>query len=107
MDLNQQQQSGQGGAQNLQYGEGLYYVAFFGTPSTSSKWTVQFGGHHLAIHMTFSGATVSNTPYFVGVEPRTAFTVNGKTYQPMKDEAAAMYGAVQSLTAAQQAQAKL
>ena len=35
----------------------LFYVAFFGTPSTSRKWTVQFGGHHLAIHMTFSGST--------------------------------------------------
>ena len=56
-------------AQGLDYGEGLYYVAFFGTPSRSKKWTVQFGGHHLAIHMTFSGSSVSNTPYFIGVEP--------------------------------------
>jgi hypothetical protein len=29
------------------YGEGLYYVAFYGTPSRSKKWTLQFGGHHL------------------------------------------------------------
>jgi hypothetical protein len=42
--------------------------------------------------MTFSGATVSNTPYFIGVEPRTKFTVNGKTYQPMADESAALFG---------------
>lgn len=97
-----------GGAQGqLSYGEGLYYVAFYGTPSTSRKWTVQFGGHHLAIHMTFSGSTVSNTPYFVGVEPRTAFKVDGKTYQPMKDEAAALFGAAQSLTATQKTKAKL
>jgi hypothetical protein len=105
--LNQQQASGQGGAQNLQYGEGLYYVAFFGTPSTSRKWTVQFGGHHLAIHMTFSGTTVSNTPYFVGVEPSATFTVDGKSYSPMADEAAALFGAAQSLTSSQRTKAKL
>ena len=89
------------------YGEDLYYVAFFGTPSRSRKWTVQFGGHHLAIHMTFSGATVSNTPYFIGVEPPKAFDVGGRTYAPMADETAALFGAVQSLNSAQLAQARL
>jgi hypothetical protein len=89
------------------YGEGRYYVAFFGTPSTAKKWTVQFGGHHLAIHMTFSGSTVSNTPYFIGVEPQTAFTVDGKTYQPMKDEGEALFGAVQALSTSDLATAKL
>jgi hypothetical protein len=96
-----------GGGMTLAYGEGLYYVAFYGTPSTSHQWTVQFGGHHLAIHMTFSGAAVSNTPYFVGVEPKAGFTVDGKTYQPMRAKAAAMFGAAQSLTTAQEAKAKL
>jgi prophage maintenance system killer protein len=107
--LSQQPSSGQGpvGNNSTTYGEGLYYVAFYGTPSRSKKWTVQFGGHHLAIHMTFSGAAVSNTPYFVGVEPRTGFTVNGRTYQPLKAKAGALFGAVQSLSAAQQATAKL
>jgi hypothetical protein len=81
-------------------------VAFFGSPSRSKKWTLQFGGHHLAIHMTFSGSTVSNTPYFVGPEPRTAFKVNGKTYQPMADEATPLFGAVRALDSSQQAKAK-
>ena len=68
---------------------------------------MQFSGHHLAVHMTFSGAAVSNTPYFIGVEPRTAFSVDGKTYQPMKTKAAALFGAVQALDSSQQATAKL
>jgi Protein of unknown function (DUF3500) len=89
------------------YGEGLYYVSFFGTPSRSKKWTVQFGGHHYALHMTFSGASVSNTPYFVGVNPPTAFKMNGKTYQPLADEVAALFGAVRSLNASQRATARL
>jgi hypothetical protein len=96
-----------GGSMQLSYGEGLYWVAFYGTPSTSSKWTVQFGGHHLAIHMTFSGNTVSNTPYFVGVEPRGEFTYDGKAYNPMRTKAGALFGLAQSLTTAQKAKAKL
>jgi hypothetical protein len=89
------------------YGQGQYHVAFFGTPSTSRKWTVQFGGHHFTIHMTFSGSRVSNTPYFAGLEPRGQFKFAGKTYAPMKDEVAALFGAVRSLSASQKAKAEL
>ena len=102
-----QEQKGTGTAPIVDYGAGLYYVAFFGTPSPSRKWTVQFGGHHYALHMTFSGATVSNTPYFIGVDPPTAFKVKGKTYQPMANEVAALFGAVRSLNASQRAAARL
>lgn len=63
------------------FGEGKFYVAFYGTPSRGRKWTVQFGGHHLAIHMTFSGETVANTPYFLGIEP-LSFTQDGRRYEP-------------------------
>jgi hypothetical protein len=96
-----------GSSAGVPYAQGLFYVAFFGTPSTSRKWTMQFGGHHLAIHMTFSGPRVSNTPYFAGVEPTGTFDVGGRTYAPMKDEIAALFGAVRSLRASQRAKAKL
>jgi Protein of unknown function (DUF3500) len=89
------------------YGQGLFYVAFFGRPSTSRKWTVQFGGHHLAIHMTFSGSTVSNTPYYAGIDPMRTFKVAGRAYAPMKDEVAALFGAVRSLSPSQRTKAKL
>jgi Protein of unknown function (DUF3500) len=105
--LRQEQRNGSGTAPIVDYGTGLYYVAFFGTPSASKKWTVQFGGHHYALHMTFSGATVSNTPHFIGVDPPTAFEVEGQTYQPMADEVAALFGAVRSLNASQRARARL
>ncbi|WP_410602771.1 DUF3500 domain-containing protein, partial [Bacillus sp. SIMBA_008] len=29
---------------------GQYYIAFFGDPSDTSAWEVQFGGHHLGIN---------------------------------------------------------
>ena len=61
---------------------------------------VQFTGHHYTVNMTFSGVNVSNTPYFIGVNPPTAFTLHGHTYRPMVDQVAAMFGAVRSLTVA-------
>jgi hypothetical protein len=94
-------------ASKFDYGEGRYYVAFFGTPSRSRKWMVQFTGHHYTLNMTFSGASVSNTPYFIGVNPPSAFKLNGRTYDPMADQVAAMFGAVRSLNASQRARARL
>jgi hypothetical protein len=101
------QESGNAGRLLFAYGQGLYYVAFFGTPSRSKKWTVQLDGHHYTLNMTFGGENVSNTPYFIGVNPPTAFNMNGKTYQPMASEVAALFGAVRSLSPSQRAAARL
>lgn len=90
----------------LQYGDGMYYIAVFGTPSTSKRWTLQFGGHHLAINLTYAGATISGTPYFVGAEP-LSFVVAKKTYTPMADESNGMVALFSSLSADQLAAAKL
>jgi hypothetical protein len=105
--LKQEYQGGTGLASTFAFGEGRYYVAFFGAPSRSTKWTVQLTGHHYTLNMTFSGAVVSNTPYFIGVNPPTAFKLRGKTYEPMADEVAALFGAVRSLNASQRARARL
>jgi Protein of unknown function (DUF3500) len=105
--LRRKANSSPGGPPGDPYAQGLFYVAFYGTPSTSKKWTVQFGGHHLAIHMTFSGSAVSNTPYFAGVEPTSPFKLSGKRYAPMEDEVQALFGAVRSLDASQRKQARL
>ena len=68
---------------------------------------VQFTGHHYTLNTTFSGASVSNTPYFIGVNPATPFKLGGHTYHPMADQVAAMFGAVRSLSASQRARAQL
>ena len=88
------------------FGSGKFNVAFFGTPSTRGRWMLQFGGHHLAINVTFAGATVSNTPYFMGVEPLT-LTFRGQRYAPLSDAARALFGAVRALDRRQLAAAKL
>lgn len=91
---------------NSGFGDELYYIAVYGTPSTSSPFMVQFGGHHLARNYTYKGTTASITPAFTGTEPKT-FTVNGTTVEPMKEKAATLFAAFDSLTAAQDAKAKL
>ena len=45
--------SGRGG---IQFGQDEYYIALLGTPSTTTPWMIQFGGHHLAINVTVVGA---------------------------------------------------
>ena len=82
-----------------QWGFGNYYIAFIGTPSSSSAWQLQFSGHHDSVNITFNGKYISATPYFIGVEPPTAFTYSGTAYTPqLEKQRAAMYALNQTLT---------
>lgn len=83
-----------------------YYMAVYGTPSTTEPFMVQFGGHHLARALTYNGDKVSQTPQFVGTEP-TSFTVDGGTLEPLKAEADSMFGLIAGLTTAQKTSAEL
>lgn len=70
------------------------------------------GGHTLAatfteLTMTFRGASVSDTPYFIGSKPPKALKLDGKTYHPIADQVAALFAAVDSLHARQRATAQL
>jgi hypothetical protein len=72
-------QNGGGG----QYGSGLYFIAFLGTPSSTTPWMLQLGGHDYALNFYFQGPISTPTPYFTGVEP-PSFTLNGIPYAPMQ-----------------------
>ncbi|MDO7845732.1 DUF3500 domain-containing protein [Hymenobacter sp. M29] len=96
------------------YGSGVYFIAFLGTPSATGPWMLQFGGHHLATNITFGkGKVTGATPKFEGVEPLRFTTANAKvlpkgtTYAPMSAEAAAMLAMLKGLTPEQSKQAKL
>ncbi len=39
----------------VQFGQDEYYIALLGTPSATTPWMIQFGGHHLAINVTVVG----------------------------------------------------
>lgn len=83
-----------------------YYIAVYGTPSTTSPFMVQFGGHHLARTLTYNGDKVSQTPQFVGSEP-TSFQAGGVTVEPVKPESTAMFGMIAGLNDTQKNAAKL
>ena len=90
------------------YGRDQYYVAILGSPQDSGTWELQFGGHHLAVANTYTdGKLAGATPSFRGVEPFTAFELDGKTNQPLKVKHAAFTAMLAGLSGDQLADAKL
>ncbi|MGX9887083.1 DUF3500 domain-containing protein [Streptomyces sp. NPDC002276] len=99
---------GTGGGGTGGYGSGVYFLAFLGTPSATGTWQLHFGGHHLALNLTYKkGKVAGASPFFVGVEPTTWTDDDGTTYSPlatMRDGLLALTG---SLSTEQLATAKL
>jgi hypothetical protein len=52
-----------------EYGEWLYWVSLFGTPSPSEPWGWQIDGHHLNLNCFVLGDQLVLTPGFMGSEP--------------------------------------
>lgn len=96
-----------GGPGNFSYGEGFYYLAFLNTPSTTTPWMLQYGGHHYGANISFNGGhVVSTTPLFEALEP-LSFTTNNVTYTPLSQERDALAAMLASLSTSQLAAAKL
>ena len=90
------------------YSEGNYYLAFLGTPSTTGAWQLHFGGHHLAVNITYKDGKVEGaSPFFVGVEPTSWTDSGGATHAAMEDMKTTLNAMTSSLSAAEQAKAKL
>ena len=90
------------------YGSGNYVICFLGTPSTTGKWMLQFGGHHYAGNITFdAGSVVSITPSHQGVEPTKWTNANGTVITPLADEEAAMANMLASFTSTELTSAKI
>jgi hypothetical protein len=94
---------------SVRFGRAEYYVAILGTPSVTGRWMVQFGGHHLAINVTYvnTGARQSVlTPTHTGAQPAT-YTLDGRTVRPLGRENDKAFALVNALDAAQKKQAIL
>jgi hypothetical protein len=91
------------------YGAGNYVIAFLGTPSTTGKWMLQFGGHHYAQNITYDNSAVTSiSPLHEAVEPNGSFTVNGTTYtSPLSSELAAMQDMLSSFSTTELTSAKI
>jgi len=98
------QQSGGRGGQA--FGEDQYWLAFIGTPSTTTPWILQFGGHHLAINLTIAGNQASMTPSLPAAQPAT-YTIEGRTIRPLGEENDKAFALINALDAKQKSQAIL
>jgi hypothetical protein len=95
---------GQGGGPA--FGEDEFYLAFLGTPSTSTPWMLQFGGHHLAINLTMAGAQSSMTPSLPAAQPAT-YTLEGREIRPLGKELDRGYALINALDESLRSQAIL
>lgn len=91
------------GGGNPNFGSAFYFVSFLGKPSTTAPWMLQFGGHHLAINVTFFGADASFSPMLTGGQP-THLSIEGNAVVITERELAAAQAFMDSLSAQQRAQ---
>jgi len=84
---------------------GQYYIAFFGDPSDTAAWEVQFGGHHLGINASLDGDadTVTFAPTHLGVQPAVYTNADGEEVQPFDGIYSDAFAFYNSLTEAQTA----
>ena len=63
-------QGGRGGrGGGPRFAEDEYFLAFLGTPSATTPWLLQFGGHHLAINLTLAGSQATMAPSLPAAQP--------------------------------------
>ncbi len=91
---------------NPMFGRDLYYFSILGTPSATTPWMLQFGGHHLAVNVTIAGAQGILTPTLTGAQP-ALYTVNGKTVRPLGQESDKALALLNALDESQRAKAVL
>ena len=84
---------------------GQYYIAFFGDPSDSSAWEIQFGGHHLGINATLDGAAdeITFAPTHLGIQPAVYTDSDGNEVQPFDGIYTTAFSFYDSLTDEQKA----
>ena len=97
---------GRGGGGGLMFGEDQYWLAFLGTPSTTTPWMLQFGGHHLAINLTIGGSQVSMTPSLPAAQP-AKYTFEGREIRPLGKENDKAFALINALNDTQRGQAIL
>ena len=102
------EQAGRGGGRggNLRFAEDEFFLAFLGTPSVTTPWMLQFGGHHLAINLTLAGSQASMAPSLPATQPAT-YTFEGRTIRPLGNENDKAFALINALDDAQRKQAIL
>jgi len=89
------------------YGEWLYWLSVFGTPSADEPWGWQIDGHHLIINCFVLGDQLVMTPSFLGSEPCCVDTGPYAGTRVFAAEEANGLALMQALTPAQRGQATI
>jgi hypothetical protein len=94
------------GGGGLNFGEAEYYLAFLGTPSATTPWMLQFGGHHLAINLTLAASRASMAPSLPAAQP-AIYTFEGREIRPLGKENDKAFALINALDDKQRGQAIL
>jgi len=87
-------------------GTAYYTIGIFGTPSATTPWMLEFGGHHLGLNITLAGEHGVMTPTLTGAQP-AVYTSNGKAVRALADESDKAFALLNALDASQRKQAIL
>jgi hypothetical protein len=87
-------------------GTAAYTIGIFGSPSTTTRWMLEFGGHHLALNITIAGKQGVITPTLTGAQP-ALYTSNGKSVRVLAQENDKAFTLLNALDDAQRKQAIL
>ncbi|BBH70389.1 hypothetical protein ACTI_70740 [Actinoplanes sp. OR16] len=94
------------GGMDLDFGADHYWIRILGTPSETDIWTIQYGGHHLAVNLTLKGDEMTMAPTLWGAQP-ASYTTSGTTVEPLKGETDAAFAVMDALDDTQQDAAQL
>ena len=62
----------------------MYYVRFFGSPTTDGTWSWRLGGHHVSLNFTIIDGVLSGaTPLFFGADPASAPLLGPHPLRPL------------------------
>jgi hypothetical protein len=89
------------GGPDLDFGADHYWIRILGTPAATGEWTVQYGGHHLAVNATMAGKDVTLAPTLWGAQP-ASYAAAGTTAEPLCGETTKAFALVDALDAEQQ-----
>ena len=90
-----------------EYGEWLYWVSLFGTPSPEEAWGWQIDGHHLNINCFVLGDQLVLTPNFMGSEPVLARFGNYKGTRVFAAEEEQGYALMRALSSEERGRATI
>lgn len=94
------------GSQRKLFGRDEYYISFLGTPSATTPWMIQFGGHHLALNITLAGPNGTLAPSHTAAQP-AIYELEGKTIRPLGEETDKAHALMAALDESQRKQAVL